>query len=150
MLLHQYLLADLLRESAFGGEFSVSHLGSNRRAEVSEMSCELGFCLVAENASSAAEYPARLGFKTSAAAAFLVAAWERLPSIGTRRLLDFSVPASIEILSARLGVAELQRLRPGALVPVGSPLEGKDVVVSIGWGRRFSAPAVAAPMLPIG
>lgn len=136
------LLADLLRESAFGGDLSVSYLGSNRRAEVSEMSCELGFCLVAENASSAQEHPGRLGFKTSAAAALLVAAWERLPSIGARRLPDFSLPASIEILSARLSVAELKRLRPGALVPVGAPLEGKDVVVSIGWGRRFSAPAV--------
>ena len=136
------LLADLLRESAFGSDLSVSHLGTGRQTDISDMPCELAFCLAAENGSSAAEYRGRLGFRTSAAAAFLVAAWERLPSIGTRRLPDFSVPASVEILSARVNVAELQRLRPGALVPVGSPLEGKDVVVSIGWGRRFSAPAV--------
>jgi flagellar motor switch/type III secretory pathway protein FliN len=57
-------------------------------------------------------------------------------------LVNFSLPVKIEILSTSMPVGELHRLRVGALVPVGAPLESRDVLVSIGWRARVVAPAV--------
>lgn len=134
------LLADTLREFCGGTALRVAHAGTNRHPDARRLPCEMAFSL--ERDTQRAGYRARLRFGNAAAAAQLVAAWERLPLRGGRRLPDFSLPARVEILSTTIPVGELQRLRVGALVPVGAPLEGKDVVVSIGWGGRFVAPAV--------
>ena len=138
------LLADLM--GSFSADVStkqrlqVTYVGVSGRLGPAELPCELAFALKRDGERT--EYRARLKFQTAADVAQLSSFWEQLPATGILRLPNFSLPASIEIFSTNLNVSDLRRLRPGALVPLGAPLEGRDALVSIGWGKRFVAPAV--------
>lgn len=133
------LLADLLRASG-AVAVEVMHVGVDGAMTEPEMSAQM--CFTIERERDRSPVRACLRFQNSAAGGLLASVWEKAERLGEVSLPNLSLPVRVELHSTRLGGAELTRLRPGALVPIGDPLEGRDVLVSIGWGEKLVAPAV--------
>lgn len=134
------LLQDFLAVLLPGGAVQVEHIGFARETAGLQLPAEVAFSLARE--SHKTKCYGCIRFQSPAAADLLVGAWQQLSPASEPTIPPFLIPVHVEIFSTQLKGEDLARLRRGALVPVGAPFEGKDVLVTVGWGRQFVASGV--------